>query len=255
MSLPTSTQDFVGPDEEWRPVVGFEGVYEVSSFGRVSRQGVAPGVRPSTRSDGRRILKASPANHGYPQVGLSREGKKKNVPVHWLVAEAFLGPRTETVDHINGDRTDNRVVNLRYLSRSENARAAWERLGRDQGRVAAAKLSPEQVLEIRQRVADGETQRSVADRFGISSSHCNSIVHGRLWSDYPERTLGAPVRLPPVRPIAECGTYAGYYRHRKAGEAPCVACREAYRARQHEYYLKRRAIQPVRPSEDRAEAA
>lgn len=180
------------PDEEWRPVVGWEGLYEVSSHGRVSRCGAARGVRPPTRPDGRRILKASPANHGYRQVNLSRDGHRVNLPVHWLVAEAFLGPRTETVDHIDGDRLNNRVTNLRYLSRADNASAAWDRLGRDQGRLAAAtKLTPADVLAIRRRVAAGEKQKDVARAFGISTSHCCRVVKQRAWSDLPERFVGA----------------------------------------------------------------
>ena len=64
--------------EEWRPVIGREGLYEVSSLGQVSRQGSAKGARPSTRPDGRRILRATPANHGYPQVSLCRDGKAED---------------------------------------------------------------------------------------------------------------------------------------------------------------------------------
>jgi hypothetical protein len=241
--------------EEWRPVVGWEGIYEISNLGRVSRQKAGRGVRPSTRPDGRRLLKATPGNHGYPQVSLHHDDNRTSAPVHWLVAEAFIGPRTETVDHINGDRTDNRAINLRYLSRSANAEAAWERLGHDQGRLSAARLTPEMVLEIRRRVADGETQASVARIFNISSSHCNHIVHGKLWADLPERIHGTDPILPPVRKVAACGTYAGYFRHRRNAETPCDLCLAAYRTRQNSYYTRRRALTPVRPTEDRPEAA
>ena len=112
-------------DEEWRPVVGWEGLYEVSSLGR---------VRGVTRKDsqGRTVLGKlkgiAPSGTGYPTVSLWRSGKDTTRTVHSLVAESFLGPRPEGFDvaHRDGTRTNNRVSNLRYLSRSENLREAVE---------------------------------------------------------------------------------------------------------------------------------
>jgi len=101
--------------EEWRPVVGWEAKYEVSSLGRVRtlpRWGV-PGT----------VLK--PATHawGYQMVGLSMIGRHSTRAVHRLVGEAFLGPRPEGLEtrHMDGNPANNAAANLRYGTKSENA--------------------------------------------------------------------------------------------------------------------------------------
>lgn len=100
------------PKEEWKPIVGFP-AYEVSNLGRViSRHRRIP-----------RQLAATPNDKGYPMVTLARgDGFRRNRPVHQLVAEAFLGERPDGLDirHVNGDKTDNRDINLRYGTRRDN---------------------------------------------------------------------------------------------------------------------------------------
>jgi hypothetical protein len=103
------------PGEEWRPVVGWEGDYEVSSFGRVWS---CPVGTPRTG----RILRPAINPGGYPSVRLSRRGVHKTQPVHILVAAAFHGPRPEKaqIRHLDGQPTNNCVDNLRYGTASEN---------------------------------------------------------------------------------------------------------------------------------------
>lgn len=110
--------------EEWRPVVGFEGYYEVSNHGRVrtvehyARKGHG-GTRRLVKS---RIRKAFPAYGGHLGLILSRGPERIRGRVHVMVALAFLGPRPEGLDvcHNNGNPTDNRVENLRYDTKSSN---------------------------------------------------------------------------------------------------------------------------------------
>lgn len=111
--------------EEWRPVVGFEGLYEVSDQGRV--RGVS---RVVTRSDGRvfhlreEVKTPSISDNGRPYVGLWRNNEVTSVKVCVLVAAAFIGPRPAGLDvcHDNGDDEDNYATNLRYDTRSGNNR-------------------------------------------------------------------------------------------------------------------------------------
>ena len=88
--------------EIWKDVAGYEGKYWVSSEGRVKTS--------------KQMLKPSEANR-YSTVSLFKDGKNKTIPVHKLVAIAFLGHvqsgQKEIVDHLNGDKRDNRVINLR----------------------------------------------------------------------------------------------------------------------------------------------
>lgn len=100
--------------EEWRPVVGFEGLYEVSDQGRVRS---AP--RPKTRGG---LLRPGGHRSGHLHVVLSRAGRVCTRQVHRLVLEAFTGPCPEGQEcrHLNGDPADNRHVNLCWGTRSEN---------------------------------------------------------------------------------------------------------------------------------------
>lgn len=107
--------------ETWRPVAGYEGLYEVSDHGRVRslpRMRLGRGGKP-VRVNGR-ILK--PALVRYPMVLLCNDGQRVGHSVHRLVANAFLPPdpvRPE-VNHRDGNRQNNHLSNLEWVTRSEN---------------------------------------------------------------------------------------------------------------------------------------
>ena len=112
-------------DEIWLPVVGYEGLYEVSDRGRVrslDRLSYTKGrVSVSVRKG--RILKASITSSGHAVVGLSRNARAAQKQVHRLVLEAFVGPCPPDMEccHGPGGPADNRIENLRWDSRSANA--------------------------------------------------------------------------------------------------------------------------------------
>lgn len=110
--------------EQWLPVVGYEGLYEVSDLGRVRsvdrvvmRRGGIP-----VRRKGQVMTFTARAHHGDLKVTLSRGGKGKTWLVHRLVLTAFRGPCPPSLEclHGNGNSADNRLVNLRWGTRSEN---------------------------------------------------------------------------------------------------------------------------------------
>ena len=112
--------------ERWRPIPGHEGAYEVSDLGRVRSLDRKVWFGASKRAAAHwqlvrgRLLRPGLGSHGYLTVVLGREHGSHLV--HRLVLLAFEGPcpAQQEVCHGNGDRTDNRLCNLRYGTRTEN---------------------------------------------------------------------------------------------------------------------------------------
>lgn len=97
--------------EEWRPVYGHEGIYEVSNLGRVKR------VAPGSGTWAGRILNGKLDNKGYYQVALNGH----TVRVHRLVLAAFVGPSSMLGRHLDGNSKNNTLENLRYGTPLENS--------------------------------------------------------------------------------------------------------------------------------------
>lgn len=107
---------------EWRPVAGYEGLYEVSDSGLVRSLDRTVGSRYGLRKIKGRVLQPGRSGRGRPQVRLQRDGQADWRFVHHLVLETFVGPRPDGKEacHSNGDQLDNRLVNLRWDTRSSN---------------------------------------------------------------------------------------------------------------------------------------
>lgn len=109
--------------EIWKDIPGYEGRYQVSDEGRVRslphRVRLVARGKETTRLSPGRLLRPGRKTSGHVTVAL---GKGNSRQVHQLVLESFLGPRPDGCEvlHLNHDPADNRLVNLRYGSRSEN---------------------------------------------------------------------------------------------------------------------------------------
>lgn len=168
--------------EEWRPVVGYEGLYEVSIFGRVRCSAVGRG-----RVVGR-VLRQSPRNNkGYLRVNLWN-ATQRNHFVHHIVAEAFVGPRPDgqLVLHTNGSATDNRAENLRYGSHADNSADAKRHGTFRPGHVTgdahgAAKLTAEIVRNLRAII--DPNYAALAREYGVDEGAIRQAIKGRTWKN------------------------------------------------------------------------
>ena len=110
--------------EEWRPVVGYEGLYEISTQGNVrSLDHVQIGADGVSRNWVGGVMSVKPGRNGYPRVNLTRDGKQRLHNVHIMMLEAFVGPRPEPHwhgRHLNDVKTDNLIGNLAWGSPSDN---------------------------------------------------------------------------------------------------------------------------------------
>ena len=182
MPVEDSTQQ-----EEWRPVVGAVGSYEVSSLGRVRSLDRSVTVSGSHRAGHFRQLSGrmlSPVGDGYGYV-VVRVGSRKRIRVQYLVAAAFIGPRPpgKHVCHNDGDRGNNMVTNLRYDTPKGNASDRIKHDTHTRGtRHPLSKLTDAGVREARILSARGVSLSSLAKRNGVSKATIRSAIVGRSWA-------------------------------------------------------------------------
>ena len=112
--------------EIWKPIRGYEGIYECSNLGNIKslerlKKCVRYGKSYYVKLD-EMMLKPYVDFKGYLRVDLNKDGKRKGMKIHRLIAETFIGDTTgKEIDHINTIKTDNRVENLKIVTSKENA--------------------------------------------------------------------------------------------------------------------------------------
>jgi len=173
--------------EEWRPIEGYEGFYEVSNLGRVrSLDRVVKGCPGQQKPIKGRLLKPLLRSHGYLYVCLCKEGKKKNYFIHRLVAVAFLGqpPEGHVVCHGSKGQQCNKVTNLSWGTYKQNSGPDRVRDGTDKRgeKHGLAKLNEMQVRVIRRLIESKTmTNREIGEIFGVSKQCIKHIKSGRSW--------------------------------------------------------------------------
>lgn len=109
--------------EIWKPIEGYEGYFEISNLGRVKSVKRVVKQGNTTRNVGEKIKKSHIGAYGYSSVTLCKNGKSRDIPIHRLLANAFIpNPYNKSaIDHINTDRTDYSLQNLRWVTPKENS--------------------------------------------------------------------------------------------------------------------------------------
>ena len=160
---------------EWREIVPG---YMVSSGGDVT----------SNKRSGLRILRPTVPAGGYLRLKIFTNGRPRRCSIHRLVAEAFLPPKptpAHEINHKDGNKTNNRVENLEWVTKSQNIQHRFAVLHQKALRGESlwqTKLSEKDVIEIRARIARGEVHRHIANGYGVSRECVSRIADKRNWA-------------------------------------------------------------------------
>ena len=165
--------------EEWRPLSGSDGRFEVSSWGRVH----------SLRRDGtiKQVLNGAKNRHGYIRVQAKALNQRRLWFIHQLVAMAFIGdcPKGHMVNHIDNDPSNNYWSNLEYVTARGNQQHSWRTTSRKpphQGeQTHFAKLTESDVKQIRAMRKEGFTYSKIASHFNTKPANVWFICIGRTW--------------------------------------------------------------------------
>lgn len=177
-------------DEVWKPIPGYEGLYEASDMGRIRSL-------PRNRAKGKILKPYFNKHNGYMYCGLHKDGKSKTKRLHVLIARAFLGMPNNgfdpncVVDHIDGDKTNNCVDNLELVTQRENDARARKRIKQRYFSHKCIDLDTKEVFnsftdaaksvgngqgEMVRRVCDGERSHYKNHRFARYDDYLNDSI-------------------------------------------------------------------------------
>lgn len=172
--------------EVWKAVQGYNGAYEVSTQGNVRSTDRFVNVWFGTRLiKGRQLLDwILPC--GYKCVALCNHSKKNTLYIHRLVAFEFVDGYSDglVVNHKDGDKLNNLVENLEWVTYSGNANHAFRtglKVSQKGEAASAAKLKESEVLKIRDLLKHGAAHIDIAQMFNISYSVVSAIKTRRTW--------------------------------------------------------------------------
>jgi len=171
-------------NEIFKPIMGYEGKYEISNMGRVK----SLKRKQKTKSNGfairkGKIIKTSSTGKGYLQIKLSMDGRERSFSVARLVAIHFIGlPETgRQVNHIDSDRKNNNINNLEWVKQQQNSdhRMAYGKVIRGED-VKQSKLKEEDIVKIR-KLLKNHTVREIASKFKVSHPTIVYISQKKIW--------------------------------------------------------------------------
>ena len=164
-------------DERWKDIPGYEGLYQASNYGQIRSvdniQHVLWHGKIVEKHKHGRLIKQGKHRGGYKVVWLSKHGTVKAHTVHRLIANTFIqNPNNlPEVNHIDGNKENNKIDNLEWVNRTENLLHAYKKLNRSNGNEKRIVC-----------VETGMTYKSIrqaANDYSISSSAIQEVLRGR----------------------------------------------------------------------------
>lgn len=174
-------------EEQWKSIPETDDLYEVSDQGRVRSKDRYSNNRwrPILRKG--RVLVATGDGCGYLGILIFKNGKRKSAKIHRLVAELFLNKAPGLqVNHIDGDKNNNRATNLEWITHAENMKHAVSSglittTKRKKADKLRRKLSDSDVLEIRSLSQQGVTRTAIAKIYGVSQPTISHLLLGKTY--------------------------------------------------------------------------
>ena len=160
--------------EIWMPINGYEGLYEVSNFGRI-------------KSLRKNIILSLNNNGEYSRVNLSKDTKQKNKLVHILVAEAFISnpENKKFINHKKGNKKDNRATELEWMTQVENNKHSYDtglaRVNRGESN-GSSKLTEKDVIKIRE-LHFKLSSRKIGEIFNVCHSTILDVINNKTWNE------------------------------------------------------------------------
>jgi hypothetical protein len=173
--------------EEWKPIPGYEGLYEVSSAGKIRSLPRTVTDKDGKRSryfSGRTLTPTPRGKYGYLVVSLSRENKARSVHVHRIVMLAFVGPlpKGKETRHKDGNKLNNARDNLKYSTHKKNCEDRIKHGVQIMGSThPEAKLTEDQVRKIKKKLSNGVSTRALAKTFQVAQCTIMDIKKGVTW--------------------------------------------------------------------------
>lgn len=174
-------------NEQWLPVIGFEGRYEISSYGRVKSLGrwINPNSKQKAYYIAEKMLKLNKDTRGYLFVMCSKNSQTKRMYVHQAIAHSFIGSQEKGIEvrHLDGNKLNNTLENITYGTKSDNMRDAVRH-----GTLvfSRSKLTREDVINIGK---DPRTHATIAKDYGICETTVSNIKRGASFKGFTEEIV------------------------------------------------------------------
>lgn len=174
--------------EIWKDIKCYEGMYQVSNLGRIKSLSREVNSRFGTYITDELIRKLNYKKDGYVNIDLSKNNNHKYYRVHRLVLSTFNpvdNMNNLQVNHIDGNKSNNKLTNLEWVTAKENTLHAIKigNRGNQKGiKNPNSKLNPQKVLEILSLKDKDLSHSEIASKFNVCRKTVGNILNGKTWT-------------------------------------------------------------------------